>query len=207
MLSYRLLAHSIATDASAQVTVSLTTACVAAPAPQCLHSETLASTRCQAGIEGLLPLSLLPIGSPDLLINTHALSSNFTTLPSGRWYFLAVRTTTACRMSPLRTLLAAEMETAVLDADSGPNERCFWTTQMMRSPENARSQHLHVSVSTTKISLSLQNCLRVWYQKAQTPHVFLSSSSQRTDRSGALHLQDFDAFNNSSARVVDAIEH
>lgn len=75
---------------------------------------------------------LLPIGSPPLLINTHALSSNFTTLPSGRWYFFVVRTTTAWRMSPRRTLLAAETETA--PPDSGPKLRCFWTTTIMRSP-------------------------------------------------------------------------
>lgn len=80
------------------------------------------------------PFSRLPIGSPPLLISTHALSSNFTTLPSGRWYFLTVRTTTACRMSPRRTLLAAETETLPPEPDSGPKLRCFWTTTIMQSP-------------------------------------------------------------------------
>ena len=76
----------------------------------------------------------LPIGSPLLLISTQALSSNLTTLPSGREYFFAVRTMTACRMSPRRTLLAAETETLPPGPDSGPKLRCFWTTTMMRSP-------------------------------------------------------------------------
>lgn len=73
-----------------------------------------------------------PIGSPPLLISTQALSSKRTTLPSGRWYFFFVRTTTACRMSPRRTLFAADTETA--PPDSGPKLRCFCTTTMMRSP-------------------------------------------------------------------------
>src|SRR5689334_14846064 len=38
------------------------------------------------------PFSLVPIGSPALLMRTHALSSNLTTLPSGRCHFFAVRT-------------------------------------------------------------------------------------------------------------------
>jgi hypothetical protein len=78
--------------------------------------------------------SRLPIGSPLLLIKTQALSSNFTTLPSGREYFFAVRTITACRMSPRRTLLAALTETLPPGPDSGPKLRCFCTTTMMRSP-------------------------------------------------------------------------
>jgi len=83
------------------------------------------------------PFNRLPIGSPPLLIKTHALSANCTTLPSGRWYFFAVRTTTAWRMSPRRTLLAAETETLPPGPDSGPKLRCFWTTTMMRSPVEA----------------------------------------------------------------------
>jgi hypothetical protein len=50
------------------------------------------------------PLTLEPMGSPALLMRTQALSSNLTTLPSGRCHFFAVRTTTACRTSPRRTL-------------------------------------------------------------------------------------------------------
>lgn len=72
-----------------------------------------------------IPFSLEPMGSPPLLMRTHALSSNLTTLPSGRWYFLAVRTTTACLISPRRTLLAALMETLPPGPDSGPKLRCF----------------------------------------------------------------------------------
>jgi hypothetical protein len=71
------------------------------------------------------------MGSPALLIKTQALSSNLTTLPSGRCHFFAVRTTTACRTSPRRTLFAALTETEVA---SGPKFRCFWTTTTMRSP-------------------------------------------------------------------------
>lgn len=82
-----------------------------------------------------LPTTLFirePMGSPPLLMSTQALSSNLTTLPSGLWYFFFVRTTTACLMSPLRTLFAAETDTA--PPDSGPKFRCFCTTTIMRSP-------------------------------------------------------------------------
>jgi hypothetical protein len=78
------------------------------------------------------PLTLDPIGSPALLIRTQALSSNLTTLPSGRCHFFAVRTTTACRTSPRRTLFAALMDTLL--PVSGPKFRCFLTTTTMRSP-------------------------------------------------------------------------
>ena len=81
------------------------------------------------------PFSLEPMGSPPLLMRTQALSSNLTTLPSGLWYFFAVRTTTACLISPRRTLLAALMDTLPPGPDSGPKLRCFCTTTMMRSPE------------------------------------------------------------------------
>lgn len=77
--------------------------------------------------------SRVPMGSPFLLMRTQALSSKRTTLPSGRCSFLAVRTTTACRMSPRRTLLAALTDT-LPPPDSGPKLRCFCTTTMMRSP-------------------------------------------------------------------------
>jgi hypothetical protein len=67
-----------------------------------------------------IPFNLVPIGSPALLIKTQALSSNLTTLPSGRCSFFTVRTTTACLMSPLRTLFAAEIDTPPPGPDSGP---------------------------------------------------------------------------------------
>lgn len=81
------------------------------------------------------PFNLVPIGSPVLFIKTHALSSNFTTLPSGLCSFFAVRTTTACRRSPLRTLFAADVETDPPGPVSGPKERCFCTTMIIRSPD------------------------------------------------------------------------
>ena len=86
--------------------------------------------------DATIPFNLEPMGSPALFINTHALSSNLTTLPSGRWYFFAVRTTTACRISPRRTLCAALIETLPPGPDSGPKLRCFWTTTTMRSPRD-----------------------------------------------------------------------
>ena len=79
------------------------------------------------------PFNLVPIGSPPLLIKTHALSSNFTTLPSGRCHFFLVLTTTACRISPRRTLFAAEVPTLAPGPDS-EKFLCFWTTTIMRSP-------------------------------------------------------------------------
>lgn len=78
------------------------------------------------------------MGSPALFIKTHALSSNFTTLPSGRWYFFTVRTTTACLISPRRTLFAFEIETLPPGPDSGPKFRCFCTTTMIRSPREGQ---------------------------------------------------------------------
>lgn len=75
-----------------------------------------------------------PIGSPLLFIRTQALSSNLTTVPSGRWYFLVVRTTTAWRISPRRTLFAAVTEELLPAFVSGPKLRCFCTTTIMRSP-------------------------------------------------------------------------
>lgn len=90
------------------------------------------------------PFNLVPIGSPALLINTQALSSNFTTLPSGLCSFFAVLTTTACLISPLRTLLAADVETLAPGPDS-EKFRCFCTTTITRSPCHSMS---HASIST-----------------------------------------------------------
>lgn len=77
-----------------------------------------------------VPFKRVPIGSPALLINTQALSSKRTKLPSGRPYFFFVRTTTAWEMSPRRTFWAA----AAAPAKSAARLRCFWTTTTMRSP-------------------------------------------------------------------------
>lgn len=76
------------------------------------------------------PLTRVPTGSPALLIKTHALSSNRTTLPSLLETFCFVRTTTACRMSPRLTLFAAEEEAM----PSAWAPLCFWTTTTIRSP-------------------------------------------------------------------------
>lgn len=73
------------------------------------------------------------MGSPVLLIKTQALSSNLTTLPSGLCNFLTVLTTTACLISPLLTLFAADVETLAPGPDS-EKLRCFCTTTIMRSP-------------------------------------------------------------------------
>lgn len=101
------------------------------------------------------PLTLDPIGSPALLISTQALSSNLTTLPSGLCHFFAVRTTTACRTSPRRTLFAALMETLL--PVSGPKFRCFFTTTTMRSPTFAgrfdRRTLTHSTMAAPELSM------------------------------------------------------
>lgn len=103
------------------------------------------------------PFNLVPIGSPDLLIKTQALSSNFTTLPSGLCNFFLVRTTTACLISPRRTLFAADVDTLPLPGpDSGPKLRCFWTTTIMRSPVKYQCRIL---LKTIKIDLPIFACL------------------------------------------------
>jgi hypothetical protein len=89
------------------------------------------------------PLTLDPMGSPALFISTQALSSNLTTLPSGRCHFFAVRTTTACRTSPRRTLFAALIETLL--PVSGPKFLCFLTTTTMRSPASYQPSSPHIS--------------------------------------------------------------
>ena len=80
--------------------------------------------------------SLVPIGSPFLLIRTQALSSNLTKLPSGLRCSFRARTTTACLMSPLRTLF--EIPKLVPPGLSGPKLLCFCTTTMIRSPRVPR---------------------------------------------------------------------
>jgi len=77
----------------------------------------------------------VPIGSPVLLMRTQALSSNRIKLPSFRSISFLALTTTACRISPRRTLFAIPK----LDPPwfSGPKLFCFWTTTMIRSPIRA----------------------------------------------------------------------
>lgn len=76
--------------------------------------------------------NLVPMGSPFLLISTQALSSNLIRLPSFRWISFLARTTTACRMSPRRTLFAIpKLEPPGF---SGPKDLCFCTTTIILSP-------------------------------------------------------------------------
>jgi len=107
------------------------------------------------------PFNLDPIGSPVLLISTQALSSNLTTLPSFLCNFFFVLTTTACLISPLRTLFAAEMDTWPPGPVSGPKFRCFWTTTMMRSPIFAarfiRRTFMHSTIAAPELSMQFSN--------------------------------------------------
>jgi hypothetical protein len=123
------------------------------------------------------PFNLVPIGSPALLIRTQALSSNFTTLPSGLCSFFAVLTTTACLISPLLTLFAADVATLEPGPDS-EKFRCFCTTQMMRSP----------------------------VYKVNIPED-LSSRESRTNLCVPFHFHDRNALDNGGAGVIDAIQH
>ena len=109
------------TSALALMTRSSTTSSFLIPSLR--HLIQLALPHAKQGL--ILPFSLVPIGSPALLINTQALSSNLTTLPSGLCSFFFVRTTTACLKSPLRTLFAADVETDAPGPDSGPKFLCF----------------------------------------------------------------------------------
>jgi hypothetical protein len=77
-------------------------------------------------------VSLVPIGSPVLLMRTHALSSNLINPPSLRCISFFALTTTACLMSPLRTLFV--MPKLDDPGDSVPKDLCFCTTTMIRSP-------------------------------------------------------------------------
>jgi hypothetical protein len=65
----------------------------------------------------------VPMGSPFLLMRTQALSSNLIKLPSFLSPSFLARTTTACRISPRRTLLA--MPTLDPPGVSGPKDLCF----------------------------------------------------------------------------------
>jgi len=111
--------------------------------------------------EPTILVSLVPIGSPALLINTQALSSNRTTIPSFLCSFFAVRTTIACRMSPLRTLFAAAADTAPAPPGPAPSPkfRCFCTTTMMRSPILAclfmRRFATHSTIEAPELSMQL----------------------------------------------------
>ena len=80
-----------------------------------------------------LLVNLVPIGSPVLLMSTQALSSNLIRLPSFLCTSFFALTTTACLMSPLRTLLVM-LNPDEPGPDSAPNDRCFCTTTMIRSP-------------------------------------------------------------------------
>lgn len=76
-----------------------------------------------------VPLILVPNGSFLLFNKTQALSSKRTTRPSGRCSSFFVRTTTACRTSPRRILVAVEEEEVL----SGMG-RAFLITTTISSP-------------------------------------------------------------------------
>lgn len=75
----------------------------------------------------------VPMGSPFLLMRTQALSSNRIRPPSFLCCSFLALTTTACRISPRRTLFA------MLKLDppgfSGPKDLCFCTTTIILSPK------------------------------------------------------------------------
>src|SRR5450432_1484294 len=126
-MRYSNIDATCSTSALVPVTRSLTISSCSVPNQQHLEAI-LANTLIKELPQGFdEPFKRVPIGSPALLMRTHALSSNLTTLPSGLWYFLTVRTTTACLISPLRTLFAAEVDTLPPGPVSGPKFRCFWT--------------------------------------------------------------------------------
>lgn len=83
----------------------------------------------------------VPMGSPFLLIRTQALSSNLTRLPSFRCCSFLALTTTACLISPLRTLFV--IPTLDPPRFSAPNVRCFWTTTIIRSPVSNVSESMN----------------------------------------------------------------
>lgn len=101
--------------------------------------------------EGGILDNLVPIGSPFLLMSTHALSSNLIRLPSFLCTSFFARTTTACRMSPRRTLFA--MPKLEPPGFSGPKDLCFCTTTMIRSP----AQEVSLTLRKVKV-LSLSGC-------------------------------------------------
>lgn len=152
------------------------------------------------------PFRRLPIGSPPLLIRTQALSSNFTTLPSGRENCLAVRTITAWRMSPLRTLLAALTLTLPPPPDSEPKLRCFWTTTIMRSPGKGDVSGLDEVGGGVGGGGSGCGCMR-WLLRSKAGFSVRPSLSLRTNSGCSVSLQDVDALGHGGAGVVDDIQH
>lgn len=124
------------------------------------------------------PLMRLPIGSPALLTNTHALSSKRIELPSRRPTWYLVRTTTACRISPRLTLLPVE---AAMPSAEAP--RCSWTTTTIRSP-----------ISRARVSVCVRGSSII-------------GCVARTDRGVALLADYHGAFDEGGARVVNAIQY
>src|SRR4030081_3620557 len=98
-------------DALAPMIRSSTTSSSSAQCPRHLKRILAADPHALLSSVEDQPFNLVPIGSPVLLIKTHALSSNLTTLPSGLCSFFFVRTTTACLISPRRTWFASDVDT------------------------------------------------------------------------------------------------
>lgn len=101
-------------------------------------------------------VNLDPIGSPFLLINTQALSSNLIKLPSFLCSSFRARTTTACRMSPRRTLFEMLRPPEL----PSPKDRCFCTTTIILSPILAaclffRITATHSTMAAPELSIQL----------------------------------------------------
>lgn len=103
-------------------------------------------------------VSLDPMGSPFLLMRTQALSSNLMRLPSFRCSSFRARTTTACLISPRRTLFDM-LEPGVPSA----KDRCFWTTTIILSPTRCQ----------------LRQCRRVDITDLSSQLAFFSASLRR----------------------------
>ena len=118
-----------------------------------MKSQTRLLRLCETGTdEFCLPFILVPNGSPFFPIKAHALSSNRTTIPSFLCTFFFVRTMTACLMSPRLTLFCAATPPELpLPERVSLKPRAFWTTTIMRSPED--SQHFVIQCSGSQYQL------------------------------------------------------
>ena len=131
-MSLTVVCHSSIICALVPATGSWTISCLVARLPPYLSSLDCR----QDGVSNAEDVldNRVPIGSPFLLMRTQALSSNLIRPPSFLCCSFLALTTTACRMSPRRTLLAIpKLEPPGL---SGPEDLCFCTTTIILSPED-----------------------------------------------------------------------
>lgn len=117
------------------------------------------------------PLTMPPIRVPSisllLLSRTAALSSNRTNVPSGRLTDLRVRTMTALRTSPRRTLTA--LTDACVAADTG---LAFCTTTTISSPTEPQPlltlflrTLTHSTTNAPELSITYRNKLNLYQEK------------------------------------------